>query len=318
MTTLHLVAPEARDLVTRFAAPILTADTLDDFRALVLSLYPDEQVGEEERLVPRPDGAPDVRVLIYRPAGMAGPLPAVLYIHGGGFVAGRPDMMNGASRELAERLGTVVFAVQHRLAPETPFPGPVDDCYAALDWLFGEAGGLGIDAGRIAIYGQSAGGGLAAATALVARDRGRHRLAAQFLLYPMLDPRTGTAHAPVDNPATGEFMWTRENTRFGWSAMRGEAEPDPARTSHFAPALATELGCLPPTFMAVGSLDLFLEEAAAYALRLSRAGVPIDFRIYPGAVHGFEIITGELADQYREAFDAAAHRWLRPILERQS
>ncbi len=313
MSTLHLVAPEARDLVTQFPAPILNAETLSDFRTLVLSLYPDEQVGQKECLVPGPDGGSDVRVLIYRPAAMAGPLPAVLYIHGGGFVAGRPDMMNGASRKLAEKLGAVVVAVQHRLAPETPFPGPVDDCYAALDWLFREADALGIDARRVAIYGQSAGGGLAAATALMARDRGRHQLAAQFLLYPMLDPRTGTSEAPVDNPTTGEFMWTRENTRFGWSAMRGDVEPDPARMAYFAPALATDLHGLPPTFMAVGSLDLFLEEGIDYSVRLSRAGVPIDFRIYPGAVHGFEIIPGQLADQYWTAFDAAAHRWLLQI-----
>jgi len=310
MTTEHLLAPEARELLGQFPVLMPTVATLADFRSTMLSLYPDEQVGQEERLVPGAAGAPPVRVLIYRPNKVSGPMPAMLYVHGGGFVSGAPDMMNGASQKLADMLEAVVVAVQHRLAPETPFPGPVEDCYAALAWLFGEATALNVDPTRIAIYGQSAGGGLAAATALVARDRGRHRLAAQFLLYPMLDPRTGTSDAPVDNPTTGEFVWTREATCFGWSAMRGAGDVGPDRIGHFAPALADDLAGLPPTFLAVGSLDLFLDEDADYALRLSRAGVPIDFRIYPGGIHGFEVIPGELVDQYWAAFEAAAKRWL--------
>jgi triacylglycerol lipase len=311
MTTRHLVAPEARELLAQFPPLVPTAATLAEFRSTVLSLYPSEEVGQEERFVPGFDGAPKVRVLIYRPATRTSPAPAILYIHGGGFVAGRPDMMNGASQKLADTLGAVVIALQYRLPPETPFPGPVEDCYAALDWLFTEAETLGIDPARIALYGQSAGGGLAAATALLARDQGRHRLAAQFLLYPMLDPRTGTPDAPVDNSTTGEFLWTREANRFGWAAMRGTGAVEDARLGHFAPSLAQDLGGLPATFMAVGSIDLFLEENAAFALRLSRAGVPIDLRIYPGGVHGFEVIPGELSDQYWTAFYAAARRWLR-------
>lgn len=308
--SLARVAPEAREIAATF--PRFVPDPLapGEFRALVSSLYPEEQVDRTERLVPGPVGAPDVRVLIYRPQGEAGALPAILYMHGGGFVAGRPDMMDGASLRLAQRLGAVVVSVQYRLAPETPFPGPLEDCYAALDWLFSEAEALGVDPARIALYGQSAGGGLAAATALLARDRGQHRLAAQFLLYPMIDPRTGTADAPVDNASTGEFLWTREANRNGWAAMRGTGVIEPARLGHFGPALAGDVAGLPPTFVAVGSLDLLLEENVAYALRLSRAGVPIDLHVHPGGVHGFEAVPGTIADAYWRAFDQAGQRWL--------
>ena len=203
-----------------------------------------------------------------------------------------------------------MVATQYRLAPETPFPGPVEDCYAALDWLFTQAEELGVDAQRIAIYGQSAGGGLAAATAILARDRGVHTLAAQFLLYPMLDPRTGTPDAPMDNPATGEFLWTREANRNGWSAMRGDAPVAPQRLGYFGPALVEDVAGLAPTFIAVGSLDLFLEENIAYALRLSRAGIAIDLQVYTGGVHGFEALPSANTDAYWEAFDRAAQRWL--------
>jgi acetyl esterase/lipase len=310
VTTRHLVSPEARELLAYIPSLVPTVETLADFRATILSLSPVEDVGQEERFVPGLDGAAQVRVLIYRPASMEGPAPAILYVHGGGFIAGSPDIMNGASQKLADTLGAVVVAVQYRLAPEAPFPGAVEDCCAALDWLFADAEALGVDPARIAIYGQSAGGGLAAAAALLMRDRGRHRLAAQFLLYPMLDPRTGAPDAPIDNLTTGEFMWTRPANQFGWAAMRGPGQVEPARLGYFAPSLAADLADLPATFVAVGSLDLFLEEDTDYALRLSRAGVPIELHIYPGGVHGFDVIPGDLSDQYWTAFHAAAHRWL--------
>lgn len=316
MTTLHLVDPAARELAAH--APVFDPErqTLEQFRvgitAAFAQMMPPSSSPGAERMIPNRDGAPDVRVLIYRPQDAAGgKLPAVLYIHGGGFFTGTAEVMDAFNRKLSDEHGAVVVAVGYRLAPETPFPGPVDDCYAALCWLFERADELGVDADRIIVLGHSAGGGLAAAVSLVARDRGEHKLRAQVLIYPMLDPRTGTDEAPIDNPTTGEFVWTRNSNRFGWNAMRGSNRIAPERMGHFAPALAEDLTNLPPTSIGVGSLDLFLEEDIAYALRLSRAGVPVEAHIYGGGIHGFDMVPGELEAQLGADLKAAVTRFLR-------
>jgi len=310
MDHLHLVDPDVRDIVAQFPPLLPTTETLPALRDAVLGLYPPAEAPYEERHVGGLKGAPDVRVLIHRPPTDAKDLPAILYIHGGGFIAGAPDMMAVASTRLAVEQNAVVVAVQYRLAPETPFPGPVEDCYAALKWMAAEADELGINAARIVIFGQSAGGGLAAATALMARDMAEPAVKAQFLLYPMLDARTGTDKAPIDNPVTGTFGWVRDSNRFGWSAMRGKAQIPAERIGHFSPAEASSLEGLPATFIAIGSLDLFLEESLAYAQRLSRAGVPLEAHIYPGAIHGFEMFAGDIADAFNSAFALAMRRAL--------
>lgn len=314
MSTLHLVAPEARDPAQAFVVFDPARETLAHYRERIIAMYasmaPAAPTPREERLVPGPAGAPTVRVLLYRPADAPGPLPAILYLHGGGFITGTPDMMDAASLQLAQDSGAVVVAVNYRLAPEAPFPGPVEDCYAALDWLCQQAEDLRIDPARVVVFGHSSGGGLAAALALLVRDRAVHTLAGQVLIYPMLDARTGTREAPVDNPMTGEFFWTRPTTRFGWDALRGTAPVPPERLGHFSPALAAEVAGLPPTFLGVGSLDLFLEEDMAYALRLARAGVPVEAHVYNGGVHGFDGIPGPLASQFTADLQAALKRLL--------
>ena len=226
-------------------------------------------------------------------------------------IAGAPDKVDAASVRLAREHGAVVVAVAYRLAPERPFPGPVEDGYTALCWLAAHAGELGVDPLRIAVMGHSAGGGLAAAVALLARDRGGPRLCGQVLVYPMLDPRTGTPDAPLDNPTTGEFLWTRKLNRFGWAALRGHAQIPPERLGHFGPALAKDVTGLPPAFIAVGSLDLFLEEDVAYALRLVRAGVRADMHVYDGGVHGFDAFPGDVAARFETDLRAAVARSLR-------
>ena len=308
--TFHLVDPAAREAVGGPVPFDPARDTVEQFRKSVEASYAGDPVPCEERIIDGPPDAPQVRVLLYRPEKACAPSPAILYLHGGGYVAGTPDMMASFCHKLAEDTGAVVAAVQYRLAPETRFPGPVDDCYAALTWLVGHADALGVDPARIAVFGQSAGGGLAAALALLARDRGGPTLKAQFLIYPMLDPRTGTPDAPADNPTTGEFVWTRAANRFGWSSMRGEQDIAPAHVGHFAPALAADVAGLPPTFIAVGALDLFLEEDAAYALKLSRAGVPVEMHLYPGGVHGFDAFPGALSDGFQTDLHAAIARLL--------
>ena len=315
MDTLRLVDPAAREIVTSIAPFDPATQTAEDHRGFVAGLYTPPSgappLSGEVRLIAGGPGQPPVRVLVYRPAAAMSAAPAILYFHGGGLTAGSPDMMDAAHRQLAEDNGAVVVAVTYRLAPETPFPGAVEDGCAALDWLFNQAAALGVDTDRIALMGHSAGGGLAAATALLARDRGRRRPAAQFLIYPMLDPRTGTPDAVADNPFTGQFMWTRAANRFGWDALRGGQDIAPEQLGWFGPALAASVAGLPSTFIAVGALDLFLEEDAAFALRLAQAGVPVELHVYPGGVHGFDAAPGRLAEQFAADLRSALDRWLR-------
>ena len=315
MDTLHLVDPAAREIVVAIPPFDPATQTVEDFRTFVAGLYAHPggptPLSGEERLVSCGPDRPPVRVLVYRPSSPAGAVPAIVYFHGGGLIAGTPDMVDAASRQLAEDYGAVVVAVDYRLAPETPFPGAVEDGCAALDWLFDQAEALDVDSARIALMGHSAGGGLAAAVALMTRDRGWRRPAAQFLIYPMLDSRTGTSDALADNPLTGEFMWTRAANRFGWDALRGGQDIATDQRGWFAPSLAASVVDLPPTFIAVGALDLFLEEDAAFALRLARAGTPTELHVYPGGVHGFDAAPGRLSQQFASDLNAALDRWLR-------
>ncbi len=240
----------------------------------------------EVRSAPGPAEAPDVRLLIYRPANQTGPTGCIFHIHGGGYVIGAVDAQEAQHRDMVARLGCVLVTVDYRLAPETPFPGAIEDCYAGLTWTFANAADLGVDSARIGVMGESAGGGLAAALGLMARDRGDHALAFQHLIYPMIDDRT-CVH-PDPHPHAGEFIWTPHNNRFGWNALLGRAPGGDGVSPYAAAARAEDLSGLPPTFIATGALDLFLEEDMDYARRLLRAGVPTELHVYPGGFHGFD------------------------------
>ncbi|MDO7842331.1 alpha/beta hydrolase [Sphingomonas immobilis] len=303
MTTRHLVDPALLPLLEMLPTRDLHAGTLMETRALMRERLGSAPLAAPDAVlhVPGADGAPAVAVRLFRPPGVASPSPAILHIHGGGFVIGAAAMNDAANAARAMRHGAVVVSVEYRLAPETPFPGPIEDCYAALAWLFAEAPALAIDPARIVVTGESAGGGLAAALALLARDRGLPPLAGQVLTYPMLDP----ASPDSANPSTGEFIWTRGSTRFGWEAMRGGRPIASENAGYFAPALATDLRGLAPAFIAVGALDLFLDEDVAYATRLSHAAVPVELHVYPGAFHGFDLVA-HAAPALRMADDIAA------------
>lgn len=245
-----------------------------------------QAVAREERFVSGLNGAPDVRVLVYTPPGAAAaPRPVFLHLHGGGYVLGTADINDGSNRSLAAELDCVVVSVDYRLAPETTFPGAVEDAYAALTWLHAEAPALGVDRGRIAIGGESAGGGHAAALAIYARDRGEIPILFQSLDSPMLDDRTGATSEP--HPYCGEFVWPPANNRYGWKALLGIEPGGPDTPYGAAPARVADLAGLPPAFILVGALDLFLEEDLEYARRLIRAGVPAELHVLPGAFHGF-------------------------------
>lgn len=313
MDVMHRVDPELRTGLARFPPMDFTREPLALIRERAGRLWAaapvrlDLGVDVQKRQIAGPDGDA-LGLLIYVPREATAPRAAVLYIHGGGFVLGSAAMADAANRALAADLGCTIVAVDYRLAPETPYPGPVEDCYVALRWMHANAGELGIDATRIAASGRSAGGGLAAALALLARDRGEVSLAFLQLMSPMLDDRTCTSEDP--HPFTGELLWTNVHNRFAWRAFLGGGPGRTGVPAYAAPARASELAGLPPTCICVGALDLFLEESMEYARRLTRAGVASELHVYPGAFHGFDTvaaaqIAAAAAHQMREALRRA-------------
>ena len=213
---------------------------------------------------------------LYRPTAAAAPTAALLWIHGGGYLLGSPEQDDALCRRYVQRLGIVVAAARYRLAPEHPYPIPLEDCYQVLTWL---AGLPGVDADRIAIGGASAGGGLTAALSFLARDRGEVSPVLQVLSYPMLDDRT--VGPELDKP--GFRLWNTRSNRFGWTSYLGGADPAMA-----VPARRTDLAGLAPAWLGVGTLDLFCAEDLAYAARLNAAGVECEVHEVPGAFHGFD------------------------------
>lgn len=291
-STLHLVDPETLPLldVLGRGAPF-TRDTLPAIREASAAQY--SAIGRPviEPVIERvASSGGEIDVLWYDPAPGETGRPALLHIHGGGMILGSARAMMAGPAGMAAALGIPVASVDYRLAPETPFPGPQEDCLAGLRWLADNADRLGVDATRIGVIGESAGGGLAAATAQMARDSGGPALAAQILVYPMIDHRTGGEACPYANRTTGEFIWTRAYNQFGWEALRGDYAVDDSRKGWFSPSLADDLAGLPPTWIGTGSLDLFFDENLDYARRLVDAGVPVELHSYPGGIHAFNIV----------------------------
>ena len=292
MTTKHLLHRELHPIAEAVPAFQFTLDNLDQFRNARLSsavLGDAEAAGvHREEVVISSTGAAggthEMSCLLYSPKNnkSAG---AYLHIHGGGYVGGRKEYSDPMNTLIAGKLGVTVLAVGYRLAPEHPVPAPLDDCYSALAWLHDRAAHLGIDSRRIAIGGESAGGGLAAALAIHARDEGKYPVCHQHLTYPMLDHRTGTPEDYGD-PLVGEFVWTRESNQFGWSCYLGS---HPAQAPH-VPAMVSDVKGLPPAWIFTVSLDLFRDENISYAQRLLAAGVDTELVVMPGACHGFQLL----------------------------
>jgi acetyl esterase/lipase len=221
-----------------------------------------------------------------------GPGSAVLYLHGGGMILGLEHLgvvYDLAVREYVATSGVPMLMVDYRIAPEHPHPTPVEDCYAALRWLADNASRLGVDTARIAVMGDSAGGGLAAGVALLARDRGGPALAQQILIYPMLDDR-----AQHPDPQLVPFLtWTYDDNVTGWAALLGESAGTDTVSAYAAPARTADLTGLPATYLDVGDLDIFRDEDIIYARRLSDAGVPTELHLHPGCPHAFEALARE-------------------------
>lgn len=244
----------------------------------------------DNRAIPGPAGAPDVALRIYTPAGLAAAVPGLLYLHGGGFVIGSLDSEHGSCLALCRNLRIVVISVGYRLAPETPYPGGLEDCYAALRWMHEHSAELSIDSARLGLFGLSAGAGLAAATALLARDRAGPGIRFQYLGIPELDDRLATSSMRqfVDTP-----MWNRPNAELSWDYYLGADYQRGADNVpyHAAPARATDLSGLPPAYISTMEFDPLRDEGVLYALKLMQAGVPTELHSFPGTFHGSSVVT---------------------------
>lgn len=307
------VAPElhasARQLLEQARQiPQFTREALPAIREGFAGFAPPllAQPSWEEQRVPSADGTEIALYVVNRSPG--GTRPAILHTHGGGYVVGSVRSDLPRLQAIAAQLDCVIVSVEYRLAPEADWTRSVEDNYAGLKWLHANAGALGVDPARIAVMGESAGGGHAAILALLARDRGEVPVCFQCLVYPMLDDRTGSRQIPPW--PIGALVWTSASNRFGWESFLGQ-EPGTARVPATpVPARRNDLAGLPPAWIGVGAIDLFVDEDVDYAQRLIAAGVPTALSVVPGAFHGFDIIAPEtpLARGFTESKLAALAR----------
>ncbi|GAA0273864.1 alpha/beta hydrolase [Actinomadura nitritigenes] len=258
-------------------------------------------VTTDEIQVPRAD-APDVPLLLLRPQNAPEPLPVLVWFHGGGQVLGFAAQDAPWLKQLSAALGCAVVAVDYRLAPETPAPGAAEDGYTAYRWIGDNAADLGLDPTRIGLAGQSGGGGIAAATALLIRDRGAVTPLFQLLQYPMLDDRNTTDSS---RGITGIGIWDRATNLLAWQAILGDRAGTEDVTPYDAAARASDLAGLPPTFIGVGELDVFRDESLDYAARLRAHGVDVELHLYPGAYHAFDLFAprSRLAESFRHTWN---------------
>src|SRR4051794_32460936 len=243
-------------------------------------------VTKEDRTVPGPEGEPDISVRIYRPLNAQGALPGVYFIHGGGMILGNVQGEDPVATLICDQVGAIVVSVEYRLSPEHPHPAPVEDCYAGLVWMAKNAGELGFDGNRLGIYGGSAGGGLAIATALLARDRGGPAIKFMMPIYPMIDDTNTTASS---HEITDIGIWDREGNIQAWAWYLGGKPAD----QYAAPTRAADLSGLPPAFIDVGTVDLFRDEDISFAQRLMQAGVPVEMHVHPGSYHASETFAAD-------------------------
>jgi acetyl esterase len=283
----YAIDPELAAVLPMIPASDLTdlAAARASFADMIAAMPKPDSAGilVEDRRIPGPAGAPDVPIRIYRPEQPVAPA-AVYDVHGGGFIMGDLEIDHARNLVLARELGVVVVSVEYRLAPETPFPGPLEDVYAGLVWTAEHAAELGVDPQRIAIHGSSAGGGLCAGLALLARDRGGPHIAFQYLGVPEVDDRliTGSMTAFVDTP-----IWNRPNAVISWDSYLGQGVPGTDGVSPYAaPARATDLAGLPPAYVSVMHFDPLRDEGICYALAMLAAGVTVELHLFPGTFHG--------------------------------
>lgn len=271
-----------------------------------------EGIRHDVRRIPATNDGPSVSVHTYQRPDRIRPSGALLWVHGGGFIAGDVAGGHAFCSRVADETGVLVVAVEYRLAPEHPFPAALDDCYAGLCWVHEQADVLGVDHGRIAVGGESAGGGLAACLAQKAHDRGDVPVCAQILVYPMLDDRTVLRA----DQTGGQLVWTAASNRYGWTSYLGRPPHADAPPPYAAAARRENLAGLPPAWIGIGTLDLFHREDVDYAHRLQAAGVDCDLLVVPGMYHGMDALTHAVEPDPMAVFDrlrtAAIRRALAP------
>jgi acetyl esterase/lipase len=263
----------------------------------------------EEPSIPGQDAQTAIRLRIYKSKSQAGPVPALIWLHGGGYVMGRPEMDDLTCAQYAREAGITVVSVDYRLAPSHPFPAGLQDSYSALQWVAAHSGGLGVDETRLAVGGASAGGGLAAALVQLACDRGEIKPVFQLLVYPMLDDRT-VLRTDIDD--SSNITWNAKSNRFGWEAYLGQKCGLEDAPEYCAPARRKNISGLPAAWMGVGTLDLFHAEDVAYAQRLQESGIDCEMVIVPGAFHGFDVFDPGLGvvRDFRKSQVAALKKYL--------
>jgi acetyl esterase/lipase len=257
-------------------------------QSVEIPVHEDVTIGD--RIIPGPEDHPSLRVRVYDKKEKEEKLPGLLWIHGGGYVLGSPEESDVLCQQFVTDANCVVVSVDYRLAPEHPYPAALEDCYAALTWLFEQADELGVDKTRLGVAGQSAGGGLTAALSLLARDRKGPEIAFQMPLYPMINDYNNT---PSSNEVTGNFIWNHDLNEKGWAMYLNGQNGTEHVPEYAAPSRATDLSNLPRTYTCVGQLDPFRDETLDYVTRLSRAGVDVEFHLYPGVYHSSETLAPE-------------------------
>jgi acetyl esterase/lipase len=310
-----LVDPELLPVLKQFPAYDLTAEMVGKFRQMPgMPPLPAPAPQPVERRIPGPPGAPEVRLWVVDPAPLEKGKPLLLHMHGGGFMMTDPGLMPQI-QGIATDCHCVVVSVDYRLAPETRYPGALEDNYAALKWVHAHAAELGVDRSRIAVGGESAGGGHAASLAIHARDRNKRDrkkedvpICFQLLIYPQLDDRTGSSQAVP--PAIGNFMWTASANRLAWSSLLGVPAGSSKVPVAAVPARVASVAGLPPAWIGVGSIDLFAEEDMEYVQRLVHAGVATELLVVPGAFHGFDRLVpdAEASKQFSASWKSALRK----------
>ena len=308
-----LLDPAAAEFLAQFPIDLGTtfsADSLPMIRSVFGQMPAPELSGKVENADHAIPGAEHVVVRVHRPVGPAAAArPCIYWMHGGGLVLGTYAGDDARFDRWCQQFDCVGVSVEYRLAPECPYPGPIEDCYAGLAWVHANAASLGVDPARIGIAGASAGAGLAAALALLARDRGEVPVQFQLLVYPMLDDRQTTASSHWADP-----IFPRPANTFGWTSYLGAARGGDDVSPYAAPARAAALSGLPPTWIGVGALDGLSDEDTDFATRLRHHGVPVEFHLYPGMPHGFVSLMPGLEQSVRAVRDM--EEWLSAQLRR--